>query len=289
MRRVTFVVEAPDRLDRALAAGVPDLSRRRARALISAGAVYLDGQRCKVASRSTPRGAKVVLHLEAPAPPPKIEVLFEDEHLVAVNKPAGIAANESETSPRPSVVRTVGGVQLVHRLDLDTTGVMVLARTARAADVLSECFRERTLTKRYQAITLGVPEAGWIDEPIGPDRRRPRAYSVREDGRSARTEVLPAGARDGLAALDLRIETGRTHQIRVHLSHAGAPVLGDILYGAKAAVTFEGTRLDVTRPLLHAASLELSAFERSYRFEAPRPPDLEAIWARIVGGDSVGV
>lgn len=282
MKTLTFVVEISDRLDRVLPASEPALSRRQARALITAGAVYLDGKRCKVASRYTPVGAKIVVHLEVPEPAEPAQILFEDEDIVVVNKPAGLSANESETSPRASVVRSLGGeTKLVHRLDLDTTGVMVLARSDRAAAALSAAFRERQVHKRYVAITMGRPAEGWIDAPIGADLRRPRARAVQPDGRPARTEVTVVGAKEGLAAVSLRLETGRMHQIRVHLSHIGTPILGDTQYGAKAAVLFEGSSHRILRPLLHAAELSFELFGQAHHFEAPMPADLATFWAPL--------
>ncbi len=282
MKTLNFVVEMSGRLDRVVPAGDPALSRRQARALIGAGAVYLDGKRCKVASRHTPVGSKIVVHLEVPEPAQPPTILFEDEDIVVVNKPAGLSANESETSPRASVVRSLGAnTKLVHRLDVDTTGVMVLARSDRAAAALSELFRNREIEKRYIAVTMGSPAQGWVDAPIGADTRRPRARAVREDGRPARTEVTVLGEAQGLCAVSLKLETGRMHQIRVHLSHLGTPIFGDTQYGAKAAILLDGQTVRAERPMLHARSLSFSLFDVQHRFEAPIPPDLGALWTRL--------
>ncbi len=281
MKTLTLLVQTTDRLDRVVPA-LSDLSRRRARLLIGEGAVYVNGKRCKVASRNVMSGSKVIVHL-APAPAaPELDILYQDEDIVVVNKPAGLSANETETSPRPSVVRTLGpDMKLVHRLDLDTTGTMVVARSDRAAQALSVAFRDREVDKRYLAITMGTPPEGWVDAPLGADLRRPRARAVREDGREARTQVSVLGNHDGLSAVSLKLETGRTHQIRVHLRHLGTPILGDTHYGAKASVTFEGAPVTAVRPLLHAAELNFTLFDTHHSFKAPLPDDFSGLWLRL--------
>lgn len=281
MNTLTLHVATTDRLDRAVPA-LSDLSRRRVRLLISEGAVYVNGKRCKVASRTVMHGSKLVVHLRPAPPAPELDILFQDEDIVVVNKPAGLSANETETSPRPSVVRTLGpDMKLVHRLDLDTTGTMVVARSDRAAQDLSVLFRDREVHKRYLAVAMGTPPEGWVDAALGADPRRPRARAVREDGRPARTEVSVLGAHDGLSAVALTLETGRTHQIRVHLSLLGTPILGDTHYGAKASVTFEGEAVTVARPLLHAAELTFTLFGIEHHFEAPLPEDFSGLWSKL--------
>ena len=283
VRVLRFAVTAPDRLDRVLAAAHPELSRRQARTLIGEGAVFVDGKRCKVASRVPELGTRVVVHLAPATSTPDPRLLYEDEDIVVVDKPAGLSANESETSAKDALVQKVGpGARLVHRLDRDTTGVMVLARSARAAEALSLLFRERQVDKRYVAVTQGVPPAGWVEAPIGRDERRPRAFAVRPDGRPARTHVEVVASREGLAAVRLTLETGRTHQIRVHLAHLRAPILGDTQYGAKVAARLGDDVLRATRPLLHAEHLAFTLFGRAHAFEAPAPEDLAAVWARLV-------
>lgn len=283
MKTLRFAVTAPDRLDRVLAAAHPELSRRQARALIASGAVFVDGRRCKVASRTPETGTKVVVHLAPAETTPDPRILHQDDDIIVVDKPAGLSANESETSARDALVHKLGpGVRLVHRLDRDTTGVMVLARSARAAEALSALFREREVDKRYVAVSMGVPPEGWIEAPIGRDERRPRCFAVRPDGRPARTHVEVVAARDGMAALRLTLDTGRTHQIRVHLAHLRAPILGDTQYGAKAAARLGGEVLKAERPLLHAEHLAFTLFGVSHAFAAPLPDDLAAVWRRLV-------
>jgi 23S rRNA pseudouridine1911/1915/1917 synthase len=284
VKTLRFAVTAPDRLDRVLAAAHPDLSRRQARALISAGAVFVDGRRCKVASRIPERGTPVVVHLAPADSTPDPQLLFQDEDIVVVNKPAGLTANESETSAKDALVHKLGpGVRLVHRLDRDTTGVMVLAKSARAAEALSAAFRDRQIDKRYVAVSMGVPPEGWVEAPIGRDERRPRCFTVRPDGRPARTHVAVVGSRDGLAAVRLTLDSGRTHQIRVHLAHLRAPILGDTQYGAKVAARVGEAVLRATRPLLHAEHLGFTLFGVAHAFDAPLPEDLAAVWGRVVG------
>lgn len=283
MSKLAFVVEPPaDRLDRVVPRAHPDLSRRRARTLIAEGAVFLDGKRCKVASRHVPVGARLVVHLEVPDRAPDPRVLFEDEDIVVIDKPAGLSANPSETSAADSVVQRLAGTKLVHRLDKDTTGVMVLARSARATEALAHAFRDRHVDKTYRAVAMGTPPAGWVDAPIGADERRPRARAVRPDGKAARTEVVVRGHGGDLSALELGLETGRTHQIRVHLGHLGTPILGDTLYGGKVAAQGPAGPVRAPRPLLHAARLGFTLLGTEHRFEAPLPADMAALWDALV-------
>lgn len=277
----TFVVGAvTERLDKAIAAALPTISRRQARTLIADGAVFLDGKRCCVASRTLSRGSRVVVHSAAEASPvPEVPILFEDDDMVVVDKPAGVHVNETETSPRRSLewILSERNVLVVHRLDVDTTGVLVFAKTKRAAAELSAAFAEHRAEKIYFAVTEGAPSPGWIDAKIAPDRRRPRARRVAENGKASRTHVEVVAEVEGLAAVVARPQTGRTHQIRVHLAHVGAPIAGDILYGGHAAANLGGAVVDVNRPLLHAAALTVPFDGAARTFRAPLPPDLTAL------------
>lgn len=267
------VAGAGDRLDRVLPRVAPGLSRRQARGLIAQGAVFIDGRRCRVASRKVEPGAKLRVHL-APVAATRAApaILFQDERITVVDKPAGVHVNESGTTARLSLLaRMPGRCYVVHRLDLETTGVIVFAKSAEVAARLSAAFRARHVDKRYIAMVEGRPEVGFIDARIGPDRRRPRARTVRADGQEARTEVVAVVPREGCSEVHLRLETGRTHQIRVHLAHAGHPVLGDPLYGGMFAVRAARGPVRVSRTLLHARRLRLPGWDP---FEAPLPADM---------------
>ncbi len=278
--KYVFGVEADtDRLDKAIAAAVEGISRRRARVLIGDGAVFVDGKRCRVAGKSLRAGSRVVVHDGAePEAPVEVPILFEDDTIVVVNKPAGVHVNETETSPRRSLewILSERKVLVVHRLDVDTTGVLAFAKTKKAAADLSRAFAEQRVHKVYFAVTEGAPNPGTVDAPIGADRRRPRAKAVSPKGKPSQTDLEVVATVDGLAAVVARPRTGRTHQIRVHLSHIGCPIAGDVLYGGHAAGSLGGTIVDFTRPLLHAARLILP---EGRTFDAPLPADLEALGA----------
>ena len=286
-RKLTFLVERGDRLDRAIAAASEDVSRRQARTLIQAGAVFVDGQRCRVAGRVVTAGARVVAHLEPPPQAPlhgeALTVLWEADDLVAVNKPPGLHVNETETSAEQSVVSSFGGrVYVVHRLDRGTSGVLLVARTPTAAAMAGRLFEMRQVEKTYWAITLGAPSKLRVDAPLGVDRRRPRARAVRTDGKQSCTEFEVLGQQHGLAGVRARPRTGRTHQIRVHLAHASSPIVGDLLYGGPAASRVGDAIVQWPRVMLHAARLSFSWAGRAVDVTAPTPDD-------FLGYESLGL
>lgn len=266
-------------LDEALCRLLPGLDRKAARALIERGAVFAGGKRVRRIERVA-EGTRLVVHLDAPEPVTALElpVIFEDARLIVLDKPAGIHLNETESTARPSVVDRLAprfpGIHVVHRLDLDTSGVVVLAKDAESAELLSRLFRERRVEKTYVALVQGTLEDGLIDAPIARDRRRPSARRVAAGGQEARTEIETLGRASGLSAIAARPITGRTHQIRVHVSHRGAPILGDRLYGGPTAVRAGDEVVRLARPLLHARRLTLELPEGPRTFEAPVPPDL---------------
>lgn len=205
--------------------------------------------------------------------------------MFAVDKPPGLHVNETETSARASVVSAFGGrAHPVHRLDRDTSGVLLLARSNTAAAAASKLFERRAVEKTYWAVVHGASVPSRIEAPIGLDRRRPRARAVRDDGKPACTEVTPlghgaAGPATGfvgeaeLAGLEVRPLTGRTHQIRVHLSHAGCPIVGDVLYGGPAASRWRGQVVRWPRIMLHAVRLSFRWDGIDVELTAARPAD----------------
>lgn len=244
----------------------------------------MEGRRCRLASRSLDRGSRIVVHLPRDphaglAAPPPLPVLYEDGDVIVIDKPPRIHVNETETSSGFSVVERLSAkcVFAVHRIDRDTSGVVLLAKNAQVAERLSRAFRERVAEKVYLAIVVGAVPDGVIDRPIGRDHRRPRARAVSGDGKAAVSRVKTLSAKGGLSALSVEPLTGRTHQIRVHLSSAGAPIFGDELYGAPRSVRIGAEVITAERVLLHAARLTIPLEDSRVRtFEAALPDDLAA-------------
>lgn len=233
------------------------MSRGAARRLIAAGAVFVNGRRCRVASRLLRPGDRLrVSDAPVPAPSAPLPVLYEDASLVAVDKPAGMPAVPTRAAAAGTaqeiLEKQIGGqgrrvrLRPVHRLDADTSGVLLFAKTAAAAEALSAAFRERDAEKWYLAVVAAEPpaERGTIEAPMVANGRRAR---VAVPGKPALTEWIVLRSAPGATLVALRPRTGRMHQLRVHLRHAGMPVVGDRLYGGRPA----------PRLMLHAATLRV--------------------------------
>jgi 23S rRNA pseudouridine1911/1915/1917 synthase len=300
---------AGQRLDAWLARRLPSLSRSRLQALIDEGHVQLDGATARPSTRVRP-GQVVRVHVPAPVPAQPqpedipIAVVHEDAHLVVVNKPAGLVVHPGAGTARGTLVNAllrhvrdlsgVGGVLrpgIVHRLDRGTSGLLVVAKDDETHRSLVRQFAGRTVEKEYVALVLGVPArlSGEVDAPIGRDPVHRQRMSVRAPrGREARTSWRVEERFDGAVLLRVRIHTGRTHQIRVHLASIGHPVAGDAVYGgtrtpsSRRAAAREAL-LSLERPALHAARLSFAhpASGERLAFEAPLPPDIEAVLERL--------
>jgi 23S rRNA pseudouridine1911/1915/1917 synthase len=282
--------DAGQRLDRFLA--VPLGSRARAQRLIDAGQVRVDGtvrpKRHRLAG-----GERVDVNEADPRPAPErgnapYGVAYEDDHLLVVDKPAGVVVHPARghragTLAQALAGRAAGGPDpwragIVHRLDRDTSGLLVVARSDAVHRALKAALSARRIDREYLALVQGRPPArsGTIDAPIGRDRRRPQRVSTDTDvPREARTDFVIERALPGSTLLRVRLQTGRTHQIRVHLEAIGHPLVGDPVYGAGQAYGLE-------RQFLHAARL---AFDHpvtgdALDFRSPLPPDLAAALAR---------
>ena len=303
--------EAGDRLDRALRFG--ELSRARIQALIAEGRLTFDGA---VVTDGKHKARPGLYTLSVPAPVSAIpepqdlalDVLFEDAHLIVVNKPAGMAAHPAPGTPDGTLVNAllfhcgatlsgIGGVLrpgIVHRLDKETSGVMVAAKSDAAHRGLSELFSQHDIDREYLAVVRGVPKkaADTITTRLGRSTHdRKKMAVLRQGGREAITHYRTRDVFAGKAALVVcRLETGRTHQIRVHMAHIGNPCLGDPIYGSGAPAREVQAILKDTgfsRQALHAAVLGFvhPITGDALRFETPPPADLQALIDALMGLD----
>jgi 23S rRNA pseudouridine1911/1915/1917 synthase len=291
----------PVRLDVFLLTSGAAISRSQAKTWIEAGRVSVDGRGRKAGF--VLRGGESIVVDPPPAPRKSAEpedlplrILYEDDDVVAIDKPAGMVVHPAPGWWRGTIVNALlhrGLVSaqpsderpgIVHRLDKETSGVLIVARNARAQLALARAFHDRLVKKTYLAVVLGVPRppTGALEWAIGRHPRNRQRMSIRSrSARAARTryEVLEAFAT--LSLVRLEPETGRTHQIRVHLAASGHPVLADPLYGARKgrALPRDGPGGSFTRQALHAAELEIvhpNSGERLH-LRAPLPPDMTAL------------
>jgi len=287
------------RLDKALVALAPEFSRSWLQQLIDRGHVRLDGQVQATASRKLKAGQRLALDLVPTAEslafrpePMALAIVHEDAHLLVVDKPAGLvvhpaAGNWSGTLLNGLLAHHGGAAALpragiVHRLDKDTSGLMVVAKTLPAMTALVRAIAAREVRRVYLALAHGAvawPQAT-IEAPIGRDPVSRLRMAVVAGGKPARTDVERLTVWPGpppVSALRCRLHTGRTHQIRVHLASRGHPLLADALYGGRP-------QLGLQRQALHAAELAFAhpADGRPCAFQAPLPADLAAAWAQVL-------
>ncbi|MEO6652873.1 MAG: RluA family pseudouridine synthase [Ilumatobacteraceae bacterium] len=286
---------AGQRLDRIVAL-LLDVSRSIATAVIAAGGATVDGAVAATGKTRMEEGQAVTVDPDAipveepPQGDPSVQfgVVHEDDHIVVIDKPAGLvvhpgAGNDSGTLANGLLARYPEMVDvgerirpgIVHRLDAGSSGLLVAARTQAAADALVAQFADHSATRAYLALVWGHPASphGVIDAPVGRSRRDPLRMAVVADGRWARTEYQVLERYDSpaaLALLDCRLETGRTHQIRVHLSSINHPLVGDPTYGQRRPT------LQVARPFLHAAELSFlhPGSGQQVTFRSELAPDL---------------
>ncbi|MCB1494133.1 MAG: RluA family pseudouridine synthase [Rhodobiaceae bacterium] len=312
--------EAGNRLDSVLSQRLDGLSRTRIKALILAGAVSSGGATICEPRYAVKRGETITVDVPEPEPPaPRGEaiplaVLYEDDAVIVIDKPAGMVVHPGAGNPDGTLVNAliahcgdslsgIGGVKrpgIVHRIDKDTSGVLVVAKTDAAHQALAAQFadhgRTGDLDRVYLALVWGAPTqtTGTIDAPLGRSPTNPQKFAVRRDGKTAVTHfrVLERFAGDDGAAIasliECRLETGRTHQIRVHMAHIGHPLIGDPLYATgfktKIARLPEEIRPVVAgfeRQALHAASLQFThpGTGEILEFEAELPDDMTAVLA----------
>ncbi|HEU4431310.1 MAG TPA: RluA family pseudouridine synthase [Myxococcota bacterium] len=304
-----FVVgsaHAGERLDRALAA-LAGVARAQAQRWIEDARVRVNGAPARASQKLAP-GDRVLADPPAPAPselaaePIALTLLHEDDALAVIDKPAGLVVHPAPGHAGGTLVNAllhhvrdlagIGGVArpgIVHRLDRGTSGVMVVAKTDAAHQALSKQFHDHTIQRVYVAFARGAPaqDEGRIERAIGrhpTDRKRMSIVTKRGRAAATRWRVLRRFPKSGAVKLEIRPETGRTHQIRVHLAAHGLPLLGDATYGRAAGGAFTSR---LARPALHAAVLGFvhPTTGETLRFEAPLPADLAALEATLASAE----
>ena len=292
---------AGERLDRWLATQVPDLSRSRLQSLIEGGHVRVDGGPAK-ASRRLAGGERIALEVPPLAPetlapePIALSVVYEDDDVLVVDKPVGLVVHPGAGHPTGTLAAAVlahapgtagvGGPRrpgIVHRLDKDTSGLLVMAKTPRAYDSLTAQLAARTVRRRARAVVYGrvTSGAGVVDAPIGRHPRDRVRMAVVPRGRPAVTRYTVLERFSHFSDLDVRLETGRTHQIRVHMASLGHPVVGDPLYGGRAART--PVPVEMPGLALHAAELAFvhPITETRMEFASPLPRRIEHLLSQL--------
>jgi 23S rRNA pseudouridine1911/1915/1917 synthase len=296
---------AGERLDAALARML-GLSRTRAAELVADGLVRLDGA-APVKSERVHAGALLDVQIPSEAEPVAVvpqtveglAVVYDDEHLVVVDKPVGVAAHPSPGWTGPTVVGHLAGAGftiatsgaaerqgVVHRLDVGTSGLMVLTKSETAYSRLKRAFKQREVVKTYHALVQGRPDPlrGTIDAPIGRHPRHDYRFAVVAEGKPSVTHYETLEAHRYASLLEIDLETGRTHQIRVHLSAVRHPCVGDLTYGADPSLA---QRTGMTRQWLHAVRL---GFRHPHtdawvEFASPYPDDLQHALDAVRGQD----
>jgi 23S rRNA pseudouridine1911/1915/1917 synthase len=306
------------RLDRALAAAIPTLSRERLKALVSAGDVLVEGRQERDPARKMKGGEAVSVLVPAARPSEAIsqdiplDIRFEDDHLLVVEKPAGLVVHPAAGNLDGTLVNAllhhcagrlsgIGGVArpgIVHRIDKDTSGLLVVAKTDRAHAGLAAQFAKHTIGRRYLAVVAGLPTppAGRIETNLARSdanrqkiavvsppkgKRAVTHYRVLEPLRNAASSS--SGPRiPGAALVECRLETGRTHQVRVHMAHIGHPLLGDPVYG-QGRLAELCRRLGFQRQALHAAELKFEhpITKEILTFESVAPPDIQELLSAL--------
>ena len=284
------------RLDKLLVALAPEFSRSHLQHLIEAGHVQVAGALATLAARRMRVGEAVFLELVPTeesrafrAEAMTLSVLFEDEHLLVLDKPAGLVVHPAPGNWSGTLLNgllahhasaaTLPRAGIVHRLDKDTSGVMMVGKTLAAVTALVRDIGARSVQRRYLALAHGeLAGAQTLEWPIGRDPRSRVRMAVVASGRASRTDVRSVACKGGVSALQCTLHTGRTHQIRVHLAHAGHPLLADAVYGGRPA-------LGLVRQALHAARLELAhpLSREALGFSCAPPADFAAAWAEVAG------
>jgi 23S rRNA pseudouridine1911/1915/1917 synthase len=296
------------RLDRALAAAVPTLSRERLKALISSGSVVGPAGLVRDPAVKAVPGGSYEVTIPEPRPAHNeaqdiaLEIVFEDDHLLVVDKPAGMVVHPAAGNFDGTLVNAllhhcagrlsgIGGVArpgIVHRIDKDTSGLLVVAKTDLAHEGLAAQFARHSIERRYLAIVAGVPvpAAGTIDAPLARSSANRKKIAIVKDGRGKRavTHYRIMQPLKGSALVECRLETGRTHQVRVHMASIGHALLGDPVYGGSQAAHREILKnLDFHRQALHAAELGFihPVSKANLSFKSALPSDIQELFGAL--------
>ena len=292
------------RLDRALAAAVPTLSRERLKALIRSGSVEAQGTPVRDPALKVKGDEALRVAVPEPAPAHNeaqdipVEIVFEDDHLLVVDKPAGLVVHPAAGNLDGTLVNAllhhcagklsgIGGVArpgIVHRIDKDTSGLLVVAKTDVAHEGLARQFAAHSVDRRYLAIVAGVPRVGegLVDAPLARSATNRKKIAIVEGhrGKRAVTHWKRLSALRDAALIECRLETGRTHQVRVHMASLGHPLLGDPVYGRSGKTYGKLLKtLDFHRQALHAAELGFThpVTKGRLSFSSPMPPDMQEL------------
>ncbi len=289
------------RLDQFVTKSIPDLSRSYAQTLIDDGMVTVDGLDRRSSFKISEGDAVTVeipetepMELQPEAIP--LDVLYEDGGIIVLNKPAGMVVHPAPGHPGGTLVNALlhhapeisvsGSTRpgIVHRLDKDTSGVMVVAKTDQASQSLIDQWAQGKVRKRYLAIVAGVvaEEEAIVDVPIARHRTDRKRMGVDRDGKSAVTQLSVLERYDESSLLDIDLRTGRTHQIRVHMAYIRHPIIGDKVYGGGTSARI-AQELNARRQMLHAATLGLAVpgTSETTEFQAPLPADMERVLAQL--------
>lgn len=287
------------RFDRALAAALPEYSRERLKTLISAGNVTrADGTALRDPAAKTVSGTVTVnvplpVPAEAEAQDIALDIVFEDDHLLVVDKPAGLVVHPAAGNLDGTLVNAllhhcagrlsgIGGVArpgIVHRIDKDTSGLLVVAKNDKTHEGLAKQFAAHSIDRRYLAIAQGFPGDGTVDAPLARSPHNRKKVAIIQSGKRAVTHYKTLEALTGASLIECRLETGRTHQIRVHMASIGHALAGDQVYGGRS----KWSAMSFTRQALHATRLGFvhPVTSEAIAFDSPMPVDMQELFRAL--------
>jgi 23S rRNA pseudouridine1911/1915/1917 synthase len=294
------------RLDRALAAAVPTLSRERLKVLTKAGALTREGKALRDPATKVKGDERFTLSVPDPTPAHNepqdipLPIVFEDEHLLVIDKPAGLVVHPAAGNYDGTLVNAllhhcggslsgIGGVArpgIVHRIDKDTSGLLVIAKHDKAHEGLAKQFADHSIDRRYLAIVSGVPRQaeGSVDAPLARSPQNRKKIAIMPRGKRAVTHWKRLELLRDAALVECRLETGRTHQVRVHMASIGHPLIGDPVYGRGKSVHRDLlNQLDFKRQALHAAHLGFvhPVTKGRLSFDSALPSDMQELFSAL--------